>query len=87
MTSTPLPVSDRAARHLGHHKRRLVAHLFAADLDHVPDARLVAIGSRSEEKARAFANRFAIRVALAASRAGRRSICASRLHRHACLGA
>lgn len=37
-----------------------VAHLFAADLAHVPDARLVAIGSRSEEKARAFANQFAI---------------------------
>ena len=37
-----------------------IAHLFAADLAHVPDARLVAIGSRSEEKARAFANQFAI---------------------------
>src|SRR5262249_55929808 len=37
-----------------------IAHLFAADLAHVPDAGLVAIGSRSEEKARAFANQFAI---------------------------
>jgi predicted dehydrogenase len=38
----------------------VIAHRFAADFVHVTDARLVGIGSRSGEKARAFGNRFRI---------------------------
>lgn len=37
-----------------------IAHRFAADILHVTDARLVAVGSRSGEKARAFGNKFGI---------------------------
>src|SRR5262245_44621284 len=36
------------------------AHRFAADFVHVTDGKLVAVGSRSGEKAQAFGNRFAI---------------------------
>jgi predicted dehydrogenase len=35
-----------------------IAQLLASDLAHVPDARLVAIGSRSQDRARAFGDKF-----------------------------
>jgi hypothetical protein len=38
----------------------VIAHRFAADFVHVTDARLVAVGSRNGEKARAFGNTFGI---------------------------
>jgi predicted dehydrogenase len=37
-----------------------IAQLFASDLTCVPDARLVAVGSRSKDKARAFGERFGV---------------------------
>ena len=38
----------------------VIAHRFAADFVHVTDGKLLAVGSRSREKAQAFGNRFAI---------------------------
>jgi len=37
-----------------------VAQLFASDLAQVPNARLLAIGSRSKERARVFGEKFSI---------------------------
>lgn len=62
MTFSLLPGHSTASRSIrwGILGTGTVAHRFAADFVHVKDARLVAVGSRSEEKARAFGNRFGI---------------------------
>ena len=62
MTFGPLPRHESASKPInwGIIGTGYIAHLFALDLTCVPDARLVAIGSRSAEKARAFGKRFDI---------------------------
>jgi len=62
MTFSPVSVPSSASRSInwGILGTGAIAHRFAADFVHVTDARLVAIGSRSGEKARAFGNRFGI---------------------------
>jgi len=58
----PLPTQSSARQpiHWGILGTGVIAHRFAADFVHVTDARLVAVGSRNGEKARAFGNRFGI---------------------------
>jgi predicted homoserine dehydrogenase-like protein len=62
MTFIPLPVHASASTPInwGIIGTGYIAHRFASDLACVPDARLVAIGSRSTEKVRAFGKRFDI---------------------------
>jgi len=62
MTLNPLPVHASASTpiHWGIIGTGYIAHRFASDLACVPDARLVAIGSRSTEKVQAFGKRFDI---------------------------
>jgi predicted dehydrogenase len=62
MTFSPVPAHSSVSRSInwGILGTGVIAHRFAADFVHLTDSRLVAVSSRSGEKARAFGNRFGI---------------------------